>query len=92
MQTQNALCVGGPYDGQTFVVDDNRDWFRVMQPAPQSDFLSNDPVGPIEVRYITYTRRTIVGLYVWAPDVLREQQIIQLLIMRYFSGNASKER
>lgn len=83
---QNAMCIGGDLDGTVMLVDHDRDWFRIQRRAPMPLFPSNDPVKAVEIQLVTYTKRRIAGLYVWAPDVMREQQIVQLLITRYFQN------
>jgi hypothetical protein len=80
-QEMLAKFIGGPLDGevQDMPLDLPRYRAAVMSEARQ--------VGPMEamvdVTYTTYVKRDLMGTEVWAPDGMRDAQVIELLVQRY---------
>jgi hypothetical protein len=80
--------IGGPLDGTVAVIDEDRDFHKVAVYPPVPLFPSADPVGPVEYKVVTYIPRKVAGIELWAPEIMNAHNIVQLLVMRYFNGNA----
>jgi hypothetical protein len=78
------LFVGGPLDGQRLAALENQPVFMPVA-TPIDQICTRPPEVEIEMRKIVYTRRFILGQEVWAPQQMRNEQVIELLVARYGS-------
>lgn len=96
MTKQNVMCVGGPHDGKCLQIETEFDWFQApIYPAAMFLPVAADGIKPVEetsIQIVTYVKRDIFGVCVWAVDTMRPADILNLFYTRYFSGDASKTR
>lgn len=84
-----AKFIGGALDGEVRDIDDQA-WHRGVWRAPmlrQAKAVDPStglaPFEPLPIDVVTYVRRVICDVDVWAPESMRPPQVVELLVQRY---------
>lgn len=76
--------LGGPLHGQRMMVpSDTHDRVRVPVISDPKLLVAGSPIEPQDFTEIIYRRRSILGSEVWVPSVMRDAQIIEILVNHY---------